>query len=158
MENYIDSLVNRRSLLPIWIKIFLWIFMFFGVLIPVGILLNVLFGLSVPISLYGLSTMHLFSAKGLFLTILFGIKAFVSFGLWTEKEWAVNLAIIDAVLGILICISVMLINLFLIEERMHITIRLELVALIPYLIKMRRIMDHWCDLKSGNEVVSLQRE
>ena len=35
------------------------------------------------------------------------IKAITSYGLWMEKDWAVKFGIIDAVLGIIVCIVVM---------------------------------------------------
>ena len=68
----------------------------------------------------------------------------VSFGLWTEKDWAVDLAIIDAILGIIACFFVIIILPSVSEsEEFVINFRLELVALIPYLIKMIKIKPEW---------------
>jgi len=92
---------RRRKLLPIWIKIFLWLFMIFGIIAPVGLILGLL-----------------------------GIDF--------------NLAIIDGIIGIAVCTFVMLVSPFLTESNViHFNIRLELIALIPYLIKMKNIKRDW---------------
>lgn len=62
MENYKDLLLDdqlvvanqserRRNLLPLWIKVFTWIFLIFGGLVPVAFLLG-LFGVDLNLSLY----------------------------------------------------------------------------------------------------------
>jgi hypothetical protein len=45
--------VRRKSLLPWWIKVFMWIFLFLGALAPVGLIFGLL-GNWFHISLYGL--------------------------------------------------------------------------------------------------------
>ncbi|MEM9337494.1 MAG: hypothetical protein AAGA66_02115 [Bacteroidota bacterium] len=99
---------RRRKLLPIWIKIFLWIFMVFGAIVPVGLVLGAM-GIDFNLALYGLETTNALSITGLLIILFFAIKGTVSFGLWTEKDWAVNLAIIDAIVGIVACSFVMLV-------------------------------------------------
>ena len=139
---------RRRKLLPIWIKIFLWIFMAFGVLTPIGLIYGIL-GINFDLSLYGLETTKALSITGMFIMSLFVFKALISFGLWTEKDWVINLAIIDAILGIIVCTFVMLVLPFFLENNgLHFSIRLELIALIPYLIKMRQIKANWIERKS----------
>lgn len=134
---------RRRDLLPLWIKIFLWIFMITGIIVPVGIVIGLL-GMEMNLSLYGMETVEPLSLIGLFISLLFAIKGLVSFGLWTGKDWALNLAIVDAVLGIGICIAVMFILPFAAENSgFKFTLRLELVALIPYLVKMHKLKPEW---------------
>lgn len=134
---------RRRNLLPIWIKIFLWIFMIFGAIVPVGLVLGVL-GIDINLALYGLETTKALSITGLILVLLFAIKGAVSFGLWTEKDWAVNLAIIDATVGIVVCTIVMFVLPFFYEQSgFTFSLRLELIALIPYFVKMRNIKGQW---------------
>lgn len=126
---------RRRQLLPIWIKIFIWIFLVFGAIIPVAIVMSAL-GESFDLSLYGLETRQPFTPVGLLIMFLFAFKAAVAFGLWWEKDWAVDLALGDAVLGILVCFGMMILTQFN-------TIRLELIALVPYLIALQRIRPAW---------------
>jgi len=73
------------------------------------------------------------------LTALF--KAITAFSLWFEKEYAIILGKIDAILGIGLCIISMAILPFFSD--VHITLRLELVLLIPYLIKLNKIQSDW---------------
>jgi len=134
---------RRRKLLPIWIKIFLWLFMIFGIIAPVGLILGLL-GIDFNLAIIDLETTKGLSTLGIIIITLFSIKGVVSFGLWTEKDWAVNLAIIDGIIGIAVCTFVMLVSPFLTESNViHFNIRLELIALIPYLIKMKNIKRDW---------------
>ncbi|UTW64528.1 hypothetical protein KFE98_10430 [bacterium SCSIO 12741] len=142
-SDFTTSSERRRKLLPLWIKIFLWIFMVFGFIAPAGFILGLL-GMEFNLALYGFETTDPLSLIGLMVIGLFAIKGAVSFGLWTEKNWAVNLAMVDAVLGIAICTVSMIILPFMFPTLgFEFTVRLELVALIPYLIKMMRIRDEW---------------
>jgi len=50
-----DSNVRRRNLLSWWIKIFIWIFLVFGVIIPVALIFGIM-GKKFQISLYGIET------------------------------------------------------------------------------------------------------
>ena len=61
---------------------------------------------------------------------IFIAKGIIAYGLWTEADWAVNFAIIDAIIGIILCLFVTIAPLFLSESRsIQLTIRLELVVL-----------------------------
>tara|TARA_X000000368_G_C22607672_1_gene526560 strand:- start:36 stop:482 length:447 start_codon:yes stop_codon:yes gene_type:complete len=131
---------RRRDLLPVWIKVFIWIFLIFGAIVPVAIILGII-GINFNISLYGLETMKPISLIGMFIIFLFGLKGVIAFGLWTEKNWSVNLAIIDAIIGIIVCVFI--ISISFIENRTNISLRLELIPLILYLIKMRKIKVEW---------------
>lgn len=138
---------RRRELIPVWIKIFIWIFLFSGTLLPLGLILGSL-GTSLSLSLYGLSTNEPITIMGLTISLLFLIKAIVGLGLWTEKEWAVDIAIVDAIVGILICIVVMFFLPFIntgTESLISINFnfRLELLLLVPYLVKMYKIRKEW---------------
>lgn len=138
-----NSSERRRKLLPTWIKIFLWIFMVFGMIAPIGLIFGVL-GIDFSLALYGLESTKALSITGLLIILLFSIKGAVSFGLWTEKDWAIKLALVDAIIGIIACSVVMIILPFLIENNgFHFSLRLELIALIPYLIKMNKIKGDW---------------
>ena len=136
--------VRRRSLLSGWIKFFTWIFLFFGVMVPIGLILGIF--MDFHLSLYGLETSQVYSLTGLGVVALFLIKGLTAYGLWWEKDWAVTLAIGDAVIGIVICVLMMLNNPIVEVENgfFNLTgLRLELLFLLPYLIKMLRIRKAW---------------
>ena len=143
-DNLIGSVaVDRRALLPKWIKVFCWIFLIMGGLLP-ALFLARAFGVRSQLELYGLSTDDAFTPLGIFLAALLLIKFVTAFGLWTRKEWAVDLGLVDAILGILICCTVMFVFPFFPEIWGNtLRIRLELIALIPYLMTLRRIRPAW---------------
>lgn len=134
---------RRRSLLPWWIKIFIWIFLILGLLAPIGLVFG-FFGIQFQISLYGFTTNEPLSIDGLYLIGLFLLKGITAFGLWTEKDWAITLGQIDAILGIVLCIFMSVIYPFInIRTGFHFTFRLELILLIPFLIKLLKIKSEW---------------
>jgi CHASE2 domain-containing sensor protein len=124
--------VRRKDLLPWWIKVFSWIFLVFGALGIIGIVCGIL-GYQMVLSFHGLSTKDPFSMDGIVIIGLLLFKALVSYGLLWEKSWAVIAGIIDAILGILICMLMLYYSSY----------RLELVFLIPYLIRLLKIKSQW---------------
>jgi hypothetical protein len=145
-ENILDepqfesSSLRRRDLLPGWIKVFTWIFLIFGAMMPIVLILGIV-GMNFQISLYGLETNQPLSLIGIFLTAIFALKGVTAFGLWTEKEWAVQIAILDAVFGIILCIYLTILSSA--TDSFGNNIRLEILILIPYLIKMIKIKSDW---------------
>lgn len=137
-----ENVKRRRSLLPWWIKVFLWIFMVFAIIAPAGIVLGLM---EVPfqLSLYGLTTNDPLSMVGLFLTAVFLLKGIVAVGLWSEKDWAINLGMVDAVLGIAVCVFMMIIYPLINNTGFQVTFRLEIVLLILFLIKLSKIKNDW---------------
>jgi len=124
----IIALPRRRALLPLWIKIFIWIFM-------ISSLVE-----TMDISIYGFETNDPFSSLGIFLLGLFLFKGIVSYMMYTEKEQAINLAFVDALLGVSLCTYHMINNYLTIGG---VSIRLEIVVFIPYIIKLLRIREPW---------------
>ena len=135
----IIALPRRRALLPLWIKIFIWIFMISSLVVPIAILLGI-FGGTMDISIYGFETNDPFSSLGIFLLGLFLFKGIVSYMMYTEKEQAINLAFVDALLGVSLCTYHMINNYLTIGG---VSIRLEIVVFIPYIIKLLRIREPW---------------
>lgn len=141
-ENLLDEFageklqpVRRRKLLPVWVRIFVWMFMILGGF-AIPVLVIGLMGMKADIALYGLETNDVTSAEGLLLVFLFLYKGIVAALLWFEQGPAVVLGILDAVLGILICTWVMF-------AAPRFSFRLELLALIPYLLVLIRINKKW---------------
>lgn len=140
-ENGKHYITNKRKLLPWWIKVFIWIFLFLAVFTPVVIILGFL-GYKMQLSLYGIQTSSALSSKAFLITGLFLFKGVVSYGLWTGKKWAIKVAMIDAVFGILFCLYMM----FLVKpvnEKDYSNYRFELVFLIPYFVKLTDLIETW---------------
>lgn len=134
---------RRRKLLPWWIKIFIWIFIIFGAVAPFGLIFG-LIGFKFQVSLYGLETFEPTSFIGLGLIGIFFLKGITAFGLWTEKDWAIKIGQIDAIIGIIICVFVMFVLHFIDNNYGFIfPLRIELILLIPFLIKLRKIDNEW---------------
>jgi hypothetical protein len=146
-KNYLDefspealAVVKRRQLLPVWIKICIWIFLVAGAIAVPAFIIGI-FGFSFSIAMYGFSTTEPTSMVGIALLLLFVLKGVVSYGLWFEKKWAINLGLFDGYLGIAICIISMIFALG--RDVSGFSFRLEIVFLIPYLIKLHRIKRPW---------------
>lgn len=141
--------VRRKYLVPKWIRFFCWLFAIFC---PAAIVSAVSFavaGRSSALSLYGIQTSDLFSVAGVTGVFVFGIKGTAAIGILAEKDWAMKGAIVDAILGIALCIFQMIFNPWVTTTSFnHFTatnfnMRLELLLLIPYLIKMINIRQQW---------------
>ena len=132
--------IPRKKLLPLWIKIFTWIFLIFSAFVPIIIILGVM-GYRTQLALYGLETNEPFSLIGITITLLFIIKGITAFGLLKEKYWAIKIGIADAIIGITICTFIMLYPI--INSEAKFSLRLELIALIPYLLKFLKIKTEW---------------
>lgn len=146
-KNYLDEFAPeaivagwRRKLLPVWIKIFIWCFMVLGAF-AVTVFFMGLFGFSCSIALYGFESTDPTSIVGISLLLLFLLKGVVSYSLWFEKKWAINLALFDAYLGIAICILSMIFPLG--RDISKYPLRGEILILVPYLIKLYRIKKLW---------------
>ncbi len=136
----IGKTIRRRKLIPLWIKIFIWIFIVFGCFVPLILLIS-LSGTQSSLALYGLETNNTYSNIGLLICSLFLFKGITAFGLWTETSWAIKLGIIDAIIGIVICSAVMIAPLF--NSNSGFSFRLELILLVPYLIWLFKIKVSW---------------
>lgn len=134
--------VRRRQLLPWWIKVFAWLFLVAGALTPIALIAG-MFDYRLQLAIYGISTMQPLSVYGLIVSSLFLLKGAASFGLLFEKGWAITVAKIDAVIGICVCIFVMLIFPTLEGRSGTMSFRLELLLLIPYLVKVTKIGSRW---------------
>ena len=113
-----------------------------SVIAALGIIAG-LFGLNFQVGLYGLDTVTPLSLTGVVLTLLFLLKGLVGFGLWTEKDWAIEAGMIDAVIGMTACVFVMVIPFVGTNTGKGFSFRLELILLIPYFLKLKEISPKW---------------
>ncbi|RZM06082.1 MAG: hypothetical protein EOO88_53910, partial [Pedobacter sp.] len=93
-----ENSIPRKNLVPLWMKIFAWIFIVLGAIAPVGIVFAILHK-PFQLSLYGFSTEVPFSLIGIILLILFIMKGLVAAGLLIGKDWAIKLGLVDAMVG-----------------------------------------------------------
>jgi hypothetical protein len=137
----VENNSRRRTLLPLWIKVFCWIFMATGALAVFGLIASLL-SFNFQFSLYGLQSNGLLSPAGLFIAFLFLLKGVAAFGLWMEKDWAIHLGMADAIIGIAVCTVVVLVLPWL-EPHPQFVFRLELLLLVPYLRKLLQLKTAW---------------
>ncbi len=135
--------ITRRQLLPLWMKIFLWIFLVIGGLSTLAFLAS-LFGMTYSVGIYGLNSNGPLNPLSFAVTLIYLVKAITAFAFWTEKDWAIEIAFLDAIVGIAVCCFMIFIYPFMfLENGFHFNLRLELIALIPYLIKLDKIKVEW---------------
>lgn len=137
---------RRRDLLPWWIKFFCWLFMFFGFLAVICLLAGFT-NFKPALSFYGLETNEPFSVIGLSVIFIGMLKGFAAFALWFEKDYAIKLAKADAILGTIICIVITFASGSLLNQP-GFNFRLEILFLIPYLIKINNIEDEWDSIRT----------
>jgi|SRR5687767_4239274 len=133
---------RRKDLLPWWVKVFIWIFLIFGAIAPLGLIVGMM-GYDFEISLYGLETNKPISIIGVSLILIFFFKGITAYSLLKEKNWAVILGIMDAITGIALCSLAMIYPLINTASETNFSFRLELLLLIPYLLKMLKIKSEW---------------
>ena len=134
--------LRRRKLLPWWIKIFIWIFLVFGVIAFIALLFAP-FGLKIPMAFYGLQTNDPLSLTGLILIAVFLFKGITAFGLWFEKYWAIWIGLIDSVGGIIICIVALVLQIL--TKAQNIQPPIEILLLVPYFIKLKSVKRVWLE-------------
>ena len=136
------NIQKRKKLIPWWIRIFIWIFLFFGAVAPLGFIFGIL-GYKFQLSIYGLQTNEPISLIGMSVIVIFLFKGITSYSLLKQKVWAVTLGIIDAIIGILICSLIMIYPFINSDSGLNSTFSIELLLLIPYLLKMVKIKTDW---------------
>ena len=136
-----ENKIPRRQLLPWWIKFFCWLFMLFGVL-AILCLISGFFGVLPSLAFYGFETNQPLSLIGLLIISIAVLKGFTAYSLWFEKDFAIKLGKIDAILGIVICVFSMFFIPLLLETN-QITFRLEIIFLIIFLVQLNKIEQKW---------------
>ncbi len=141
--------IRRKFQIPRWIRFFCWVF---AIICPLGVAAAVIFGIigaSPDIAIYGIKTSVLLSLAGFMGLAIFGIKGAAAIGILLEKDWAIKVAVTDGILGIVMCVYQMIFNPWVTTttfnnySETHFNMRLEVLLLIPYLMKMIRIRQQW---------------
>jgi len=141
-----DLKAGRRALIPRWIKIFGWIFIVMGVSIPILDGFMAITGQPGSYALFGLhhygSAFHPLAITVSAIILSLSVSAY---GLLFGKSWGLNACLVTAYGSALICIGTMAYSAFFEGQ---LTIRLELLVLGPYLMKLHRIKPLWLNAGS----------
>lgn len=134
------SPVTRRQLVPLWIKIFGWIFMVMGAVIPLLAIVAVAMGQPASYEIFGLQYRGSpFHPMALFICAVILSLAVSAYGLLFGKSWGLNACLATGYGGVAICLGTMVYALM----QGQFTLRLELLVQLPYLIKLHRIRPLW---------------
>ena len=115
--------------------------MLFGLLAIVCLFLGFT-SIKPALALYGFETNEPFSLNGLIVISIGILKGFTAYALWFEKDLAIKIGKIDAIIGIALSVISMFVLPFF-QGSSNLTFRLELVLLIPFLIKLKKIQEEW---------------
>lgn len=142
----------RRKLLPWWFRFFTWVFMIMGCIAPIAILAGV-FGINFEMSLYGFTSYSPFTLVGFLIALMMLFKGLTAFSLWFEKDWAIDLAILDAIIGLFATIISFFIGSAIMGEQNStgFSFRTEIIFIIPYLIKSIKIHERWKEIETIQE-------
>lgn len=141
-------LPRRRTLVPWWMKVFSYIFLFMAAVSVALYPLSFILGYNFKVALYGLESTDHTSFITLAVVVLFILKGATAFGLLFEKDWAIELGLIDAAVGFAVCIFVGLYAMFGSGSHMG-SFRIELLFLIIYAIKLRKMQEVWKKSPAG---------
>lgn len=132
--------VSRRKLVPLWIKIFGWIFMVMGAVIPLLAVVAVAMGQPASYEIFGLQYRGSpFHPMALIICAIILSLAVSAYGLLFGKPWGLSACLVTGYAGVAICLGTMVYTL----TQGKFTLRLELLVHAPYLIKLHKIKPLW---------------
>jgi hypothetical protein len=132
---------NRTNLLPWWIRYCNWLFILGIITVPIAFIQSLLGYDTLQLGLYGFSVRDAFSPAGLILACVVLFNAFTAYALLTENDWAIDIAIVDALIGISLCSYAM--------SAQPGTFRYELIPLALFLGKLLGIRTKWEKMKNN---------
>lgn len=140
----IENIVKyRKQIVPMWMKIFGWLFIVAGTLVPVIGVFSAISGVEGEYSLYGLEVVgSVYSPAAMFILTLFLAHGICAYGLLFGKAWGMSACLILGYLSAAICVFTMLTG----DGN---NIRVELIILILYLVKLHKIRPAW----SGEKII-----
>lgn len=135
-----ESTITRKNLIPLWIKVFGWMFMAMGVVIPLLAVFAAVTGQPASYEVFGLryhgSPFH---PMALVISAILVSLAVSAYGLLFGKPWGVNACLVTGYGGVAICLLTMVYSL----SQGTFNLRLELLVHIPYLRKLHQIKPLW---------------
>lgn len=137
-NNFEITSFKRRSLLPWWIKGFCWLFMATAFIAVLRMILS-LFDINTEFEFYGLNAKENIPINGFVVFLVFILHGFTAYSLWFEKNYAIKVGVVNALIGLILCLFSMIISF----SNNHFTIRLEIILLILFLFKLLKIRYKW---------------
>lgn len=135
-----DAAIDRKKLVPLWIKIFGWLFMAMGVAVPLLAIAIAALGQPATYEMFGLrhhgSPFH---PMALLISAIILSLAISAYGLLFGKSWGLNACLVTGYGGVAICLGTMAYSV----AQGSLTIRLELLVQVPYLMKLHKIRPLW---------------
>lgn len=135
-----DSTDTRRKLIPRWIKVFGWIFMVMGAVIPVLTIVAAVIGQPASYEMFGLQYRGSpFHPMALLISAIILSLAVSAYGLLFGKSWGLNACLVTGYGGVAICLGTMVYAI----SQGSFNLRLEPLVHIPYLMKLHKIKPLW---------------
>ncbi|MBL4831118.1 MAG: hypothetical protein JKY55_14685 [Aliivibrio sp.] len=136
----------RQSLVPLWIKVFGWLFVGLAPVAIISFLIaNFTMSGQTNIDFLGFKLTSLELTPNLIAIIVFGSYfAFCTYGLLKGKSWAVNTGLVNGYLGLGLCLYYIISH----SSSDSLTLRFEPFLQIPFLIVMHSIRKRWSDAKN----------
>jgi hypothetical protein len=131
---------DRKKLIPKWIKVFGWIFVVAGAIVPISWVFAAATQMLGSYEVFGIKyygPAH--HPIAILVAAIFVALAVSAYGLLFGKSWGVHACLATGYLSVAVCIVTMLIGL----SHQSINLRLELLLLIPYLRKLHQIKRQW---------------
>lgn len=126
---------NRTDLLPWWIRYCNWLFILGIITVPIAFIMTLMGSDNVYFNVYGITARDVFSPAGIILASVILFNAFTAYALLTENDWAIDIAIVDAFIGIGLCFYTMSAGAG--------NFRYELIPLVLFLGKLLGIRTKW---------------
>ena len=143
----VQQTVRRKKLLPIWIKICTCLFLFAGAFTLIVLVIGLIGG-QASLALFGLESNEPLSYVGMTICAQFLFKGVAALGLWAEKDWAIDVAKVDAILSMIV-VSVVKLLLPAWIEGYSFSFPIELAILIPYYLYLIKIESSWAQGNCG---------
>lgn len=136
-----EAETNRKKLIPLWIKIFGWLFIVMGVAVPLLPLVTAFLKQPATYEIFGLSYAGSpFHPMALLISAIVLALSISAYGLLFGKPWGLKACLVTGYGGIIICLATMVYSLVALSA---LSIRLELLAQIPYLLKLHKLKPLW---------------
>jgi hypothetical protein len=136
-----EVVTSRKQLIPLWIKIFGWLFMAMGVAVPLLAVVMAALGQPASYEMFGLRHQGSpFHPMALLISTIILSLAVSAYGLLFGRSWGLNACLVTGYGGVAICLGTMAYSLF---SQGSLTIRLELLLQVPYLLKLHKIKPLW---------------
>jgi hypothetical protein len=140
-EASIDKPEIRKSLIPLWIKIFGWLFIVMGALVPFFYIGSLIFGFSSSYTMFGLEYKgNAWALMPLVIAAVIFVNGLCAYGLLFGKDWGLNACIVFGYIGLASTVGTMVFEMIFSGSMM---IRLDPIIQIPYLVKLHRLKAHW---------------